>query len=100
MCLADRCSWKLKRVCRSSLAAEAQHHSEALDALEFAVLFVQELKEAAGEDLKQVDDVLALSPGFLVTGCRCLYDALERIETSGLNLSEILTSIEVLACRQ
>ena len=99
MCLADRCSWKLKRVCRSSLAAEAQHHSEALDALEFAVLFVQELKEAAGVDEKHVD-VLDLSPGFLVTGCRCLYDALERSETSGRNLSEIRTSIEVLACRQ
>ena len=62
--------------------------------------FVQALKDPAGVDLKQVDDVLASSPGFLVADCKCLYDALGRIDTSGLSLSEKLTSIEVLASRQ
>ena len=81
VCLADCRSWKLKRVCRSSLAAETQSRSEALDALEFAMLFEQELKEPAGVDEENVDDVLALRPGFLVTDFKRLYDALERIET-------------------
>ena len=39
------------------------------------------LKEPAGVDEKNVDDVLAFRPGFLVTDFKRLYDALERIET-------------------
>ena len=39
MCLADWNSLKPERGCRSSLAAEAQSHADALDALEFAILF-------------------------------------------------------------
>ena len=35
-------------------------------AFEFALLFLQELKEPVGVDSKQVDDVLTLSSGFLV----------------------------------
>lgn len=40
-CAGEWRGCKPKRVCRSTLAAEAQSHSEALDALAFAVLFVQ-----------------------------------------------------------
>ena len=61
---------------------------------------MRELKEFAGADVKHVDDVLALSSGFLVKDCKCLYEALERIQTSGLNLSGKRTSVEVLASRQ
>ena len=43
MCLADWTSWKLERICRSSLAAEAQSHVDALDALDSAILFLLEI---------------------------------------------------------
>lgn len=74
------------RVCQSSLDAEAQ--SEALDALEFVVLFVQELKELLGVIMRHLHEVLVGLSGFLVIDCTCLYDALERSETNGIHLSE------------
>ena len=99
MCLADWESWTLKRICRSSLATEAQSRSDVLDALEFELLFLLEVKSSSGLGTADfVDRALQQSLVFFVTDFKCLYDELERIETSGLNSTEKRTSI--VAIRQ
>ena len=54
----DRKSWKLKRVCRSSLAAEAQAISELVDMLNFMRLFFLEFLLRDGVNLRSVDETL------------------------------------------
>ena len=66
--------------------------------LEIALLFLLEVKSAHGVDLTRAAHVLRQSFVVLITACTCLYLALERIETSGLNLSKKGISIEGSAC--
>lgn len=75
MWLTDWHSWKMKRVCRSSLAPEAQSNSESVDFSGVCLAGRAGKNESAGVDVN---------------------DALKRIETSRQNLSEKRTSIEFL----
>ena len=95
-------SFKLKRVARSSLSAEVQAFAEALDALEFLKLVLAEALSDKPLDLRRDADnaIATVCPSVLVTDCKSLYDAVERSQSTGLNLAERRTSIEVLSCRE
>ena len=93
-------SYKLKRVCRSSLAAEAQAYAETLDRLEYCKVFWQCMVEPS-TNINDVDMILRKQlRSAIITDCKCLYDALERSETAGLNLAEKRTAIEITAIKQ
>jgi hypothetical protein len=97
----DYRSWKLRRVCRSSLSAESQALTDALDLQEFARVFKLELESAEGLDLRKSDIHVSKSTrACVVLDCKSLYDALARVESCGLNLAEKRTAIEVLAAKQ
>ena len=89
----DWASRKLKRVRRSSLSAEAQAACVAVDALEWAKVFIalilQPDKKADDESLCRV---LGQSP--VVTDAKARYDA-SRSESAGLGLTEKRTAIEL-----
>ena len=69
-------SFKLQRVCRSSLAAECQATTTTLDELIMAKTFLEVLKHP-GTDLKILKDQLT-GVSAAVTDCRALYDAVYR----------------------
>ena len=100
--ILDWKSFKLKRVARSSLSAEVQAFAEALDALEFLKLMLAEALSAKPLNLRKDADkhIAEICPSVLVTDCKSLYDAVERSQSTGLNLAERRTSIEVLSCRE
>jgi len=99
--IMDWRSFKLRRVARSSLSAEVQAFSEALDATEFLKIIISETVYAKGLDLRKADDYIRdIMPSCLVTDCKSLFDAVERSQSCGLNLSERRTAIEVLAARE
>ena len=99
--ILDWRSFKLRRVSRSSLSAEVQAFSEAVDATEFTQLFLAEIKNSRGVNLRLADDYIRAScKSALVTDCKSLWDAVVKSQSSGLNLSEKRTSIEVLAGRE
>ena len=102
MSLIDWRSFRLRRVARSSLSAEVQAYAEALDALDFCKLFLAEILSPQGIDLRHGADeaIRTVCESPLVTDCKSLYDAVERSLSTGLNLSEKRTSIEVLACKE
>lgn len=93
-------SWssaKLKRVCRSSLAAETQAFSEAGQEL----MYVRaEWRELLGDDvdLRHPELVVKKMKGVLVTDAKALYDAVMKgeLQTSACNFKEKYTGLEVL----
>ena len=88
-------SHKLKRVCRSSLAAEAQALSEAEQELMFLRL---QWWEMLGHtvDLNDPEGAAVNVPGILVIDAKALYDAAQT-DTSSYNVKEKYTALEVLA---
>ena len=90
-------STKLKRVCRSSLAAETQSLSEA----EQELMYVRaEWRELLGDDvdLRRPEEVVKKVKGVLVTDAKALYDAAMKgeLQTSACNFKEKYTGLEVL----
>jgi hypothetical protein len=99
--IVDWKSWKLQRVVRSSLAAEAQAFAEAQDQQEFINIFVLECLEPTGLKLSNLDEILSCLPASpIFTDCKSLYDALAINMSSGLSLSEKRTALEVIAMQQ
>ena len=93
-------SRKLPRVARSSTSAEVQMASTATDAHEFIkkILLDWFNKEPIHHD--KVDDAMKQVQSVMVCDSRNLYDALSKIESSGLHLEEKRTAIEVLSIRE
>ncbi|CAK9012642.1 Retrovirus-related Pol polyprotein from transposon RE1 (Retro element 1) (AtRE1) [Includes: Protease RE1 [Durusdinium trenchii] len=91
-------TFKLKRIARSSLAAEVQAFSEAEEELMFTRL---QWGEMLGHDLdpRSPEDVLVRVPGILVTDAKSLYDSVQKglVNTSGLGLSEKYSALELLS---
>ena len=90
-------STKLKRVCRSSLAAETQALSEA----EQELMYLRaEWRELLGDDvdLRHPEEAVKKVRGVLVTDAKALYDALMKgeLQTSACNFKEKYTGLEVL----
>ena len=96
--IVDWASRKLQRMCRSSLAAEAQSAAIAVDELEWMKVFnaamINPLVEIESEEV-----LLMTGQSFLVTDAKSLYDA-SRSMSSGLKLSEKRTAIEVSIVNQ
>jgi hypothetical protein len=95
-------SWKLKRVCRSSLSAECQAMAEALDTLNFVRFFWQILtgKSKVTPKIDQDHELTQAPMSSLITDCKGLFDAVNRSQSAGLGLSEKRTAIEALSIRQ
>ena len=94
-------SWKLKRVCRSSLSAECQAMAEALDNLNFMRLFWELLfSNKTRHKLDQDEKLKHAAESCLITDCKGLFDAVNRNQSAGLGLSEKRTAIECLPIRQ
>ncbi|CAK9003098.1 Gag-Pol polyprotein, partial [Durusdinium trenchii] len=91
-------TFKLKRIARSSLAAEVQAFSEAEEELMFTRL---QWGEMLGHDLdpRSPEDVLVRVPGIHVTDAKSLYDSVQKglVNTSGLGLSEKYSALELLS---
>ena len=96
-------SWqsrKLPRVARSSTSAEVQMASSATDTHEFMKQLLIEWFNKESVLLHGADEVMRLFPSVLILDSKNLFDAMSRIETSGLQLEEKRTAIEVLSIRE
>ena len=91
-------SFKLRRVARSSLAAEVQAFSEGEEELMYCRL---EWAEMLGMMLDPLhpEDLLSRVNGTMVTDAKSLYDAVQKglVNTSGLGLTEKYSSLELLS---
>lgn len=70
-------SFKVPRVCRSSLAAECQACATALEELMMVKTFLQVLKKPQ-KSLKELKDQLDGEDCAMVTDCKALFDAIHR----------------------
>ena len=96
-------SWsskRLKRVARSSTSAEAQMSANALDQHEFAKLFMLEMQSPGPLDLRKADEILSGVPSCLVCDAKNIYDGIMKIESSGLQMEERRTAIELLGIKE
>lgn len=97
-------SWsssRLKRVSRSSLAAETQAMAEA----EQELMFIRaQWREMLGDtiNLQQPEDVIKRIRGILVTDAKALFDAASNgeIQTSAFSMKEKYTALELLGLVQ
>ena len=95
-------SWsthKLRRVCRSSLAAEAQALAECEAELFLVRALWQELL-GADLDLRNPWNTSKLTPGVLVIDAKALYDTLKQQDVPNLSSKEKHTALEVLGLSQ
>jgi len=91
--VVDWASRKLPRICRSSLSAEAQIMTTAVDNLEWAkTMFGLILWPSEGADSEHVMKWLGISP--CITDARALFDA-STSATPGMKLAEKRTAIEI-----
>eukprot|EP00435_Cladocopium_sp_Y103_P068282 s815_g31.t1 len=91
-------SHRLKRVCRSSLAAETQALAEAEQELMY--LRVQWWEMLGNRiDLTKAEDAAKNVKGIMVVDAKALYDAAKNgeIQSAGLNLKEKYTALELMA---
>lgn len=96
-------SWqsrKLPRIARSSTSAEVQMASHTTDVHEFLKQLLIEWQNKDPVLLHDPDFCMRQFPSVLILDCKNLYDAMSRIETSGLQLEEKRTAIEVLSIRE
>ena len=93
-------SRKLVRVARSSTSAEVQMASNAIDHHEFLKQILLEWFNRKPVLKDSLDQVMKIMPSILILDAKNLYDALSRIETSGLQLEEKRTAIDVLSIRE
>ena len=94
-------SWatnKLKRVARSSMAAEVQALANAEDEPHLTRLAWAEFNSVL-PDLNNIDDVIAAVPGTVVIDAKSIYDTLTRTNQP-LQLQEKRTALELLAYLQ
>ena len=93
-------SRKLPRVARSSTSAEVQMASSSTDSHEFVKQMMLDWFNPEPIRADEVDSVMRQVESVMVCDSRNLYDALEKIESSGLHLEEKRTAIEVLSIRE
>eukprot|EP00435_Cladocopium_sp_Y103_P076093 s5_g76.t1 len=97
--LASWSTHKLRRVCRSSLAAEAQAVSECEAELFITRILWQELL-GQEVDLAHPATTAALTTAALVTDAKALYDMLQQKDIPQMNSKEKHTALEVLGLSQ
>ena len=94
-CLVDWRSWKLPRVARSSLSAEAQAASETADAMMYNITFWQLIWHPT----LAIDDMTACQlphKPCIVTDAKALYDLLTKQELQPNSGADKRTSVELL----
>ena len=92
-------SGKLKRVARSSSAAEMQAAADAEEECAYVRLLVAETIGGAFP-LKQWTRTCAMIPGVLILDARGVYDALSRSESTCLGLRDRRSGFEALALKR
>ena len=98
-----RSSWgsrRLRRVARSSTSAEAQMTGNALDTHEFCKLALYDMESNAKLDLRKTDEYLRTTKSGLICDARNIFDGIVKVETSGLQMEEKRTAIELLAVKE
>ena len=93
-------SRKLPRVARSSTSAEVQMASSSTDSHEFVKQMMLDWFNPEPIQAEKIDGVMRQVESVMVCDSRNLYDALEKIESSGLHLEEKRTAVEVLSIRE
>ena len=96
--LVDWRSFKLPRVARSSLSAEAQAAGQACDALEFACRFWEHLLHPRAPLQELLAMPSSLSPT-MITDAKALFDSFHREGLSG-NLVDKRTGLEILVLKE
>ena len=91
-------SRKLRRVARSSLAAEVQEAGDAEGEQCMARLVLAEVLHNKSP-VRDRTEALRSLPAILVTDCKAFYDGVVRSQSAGLGLEERRTAIEALALR-
>ena len=99
-CVLNWTSRRLRRVARSSTSAEAQMTGNALDTHEFAKLALFDLQQNFKLDLRKADSYLQTFPSCMVCDARNIFDGVVKVETSGLQMEEKRTAIELLAIKE
>ena len=77
MAVLDWRSGMTQRVCRSTLAAEASHLAEAVEAVDWAAVFMQEVLQPS-IDLRAWQQVVRTTARFWATDAKSVYDYLTR----------------------
>ena len=90
----------LPRVARSSTSAAVQMASSSTDTHEFIKQIMLDWFNKETIESDEVDSAMRQVESVLVCDSRNLYDALAKIESSGLHLEEKRTAIEVLSIRK
>ena len=93
-------SRRLKRVARSSTSAEAQMVGNGLDFHEFVKLAYLNMSQTHKMDLRRADEYSCQFESFLVSDSKNVYDALVKVETSGLHMEEKRTAVELLGIKE
>ena len=93
-------SRRLPRVARSSTSAEVQMLSNTSDTHEFIKQVLLEWFNPQDVLFEDADRAMRCFPSVLILDSKNLFDAMSRIETSGLHLEEKRTAIDVLSVRE
>jgi len=99
-CVISWGSRRLRRVARSSTSAEAQMAGNALDTHEFCKLSLFDMEHSFKLDLRKTDEYLQQVTSCMVCDARHIYDGVVKVETSGLQMEEKRTAIELLAIKE
>ncbi len=99
-CVLGWTSRRLRRVARSSTSAEAQMTGNALDYHEFSKLAFIDMLLPQKMNLKHPDELLSSFPSCVVCDARNIFDGVVKVETSGLQMEEKRTAIELLAIKE
>ena len=93
-------SRRLRRIARSSTSAEVQMTGNGLDEHEFVKLFMYMMMNSGKIDLRNADPILAKEESCILSDAKNVYDALERVQTCGLQMEERRSSIEALGIKE
>ena len=95
-------SYRIKRVCRSTLAAETSACDVALDLAEYIrkiALEMLDVGQRATDRTQGQKDVVDL-PTYVVTDCRSLFDLLTKMSAPGASVTEKRVAIDIFAIRE
>ena len=95
--VVDWCSKKLQRICRSSLSAESQAATQAVDALEWTKVFWAAMVWP-GISIEEEETMKKVGTSPVLVDAKALFDAMLSL-APGLKLSEKRTAIEVAIMR-
>ena len=93
-------SHRLRKVARSSTAAESQMVGDGIDFREFAKIAYMNMHQTETINLLKVEEVSRQFESYVVSGSKNVFDALARVETSGLQMEEKRTAVKLLGMKE